>query len=152
MSVDVSVVRTIDAPVSLVESVAVDPATVPRWYAKIDSAVPQGGGPLRVGSVVDFRARFLGRSLVYAYEVTAWERGRRFEMRTASGPFPMRTEYLFEERQAGGGAQTVMTLRNSGEPTGFSKLVAPFIGLAMRQAMTKDLAALDALVQGVRAG
>jgi hypothetical protein len=35
-----------------------------------------------------------------------------------------------------------MTLRNRGMPTGFSRLVSPFMALAMRRANRQDLALL----------
>ncbi|MDQ3420161.1 MAG: hypothetical protein M3541_15540 [Acidobacteriota bacterium] len=41
-----------------------------------------------------------------------------------------------------------MTLRNRGTPTGFSKLVAPFMGQAVRSANRNDLAALKQLLEG----
>ena len=85
-----------------------------------------------------FEARFLGRRLSYTYEVVDLEPGRRLVMRTADGPFPMETTYIWEPTPGG----TLVRLRNRGEPSGFSRLAAPVMTKAMRGAMTKDLARL----------
>jgi hypothetical protein len=93
---------------------------------------------------VAFVARFLGRRLAYTYEVVELVPGERLVMRTAQGPFPMETTYTWQP--AGDGA-TRMTLRNRGEPSGFSKLAAPFMAAAMRRANRKDLAELRRILE-----
>lgn len=144
MGVDISVETVIDRPVAEVSSYAGDPGNAPSWYANIRSVDWRSDPPVRVGSRMDFVASFLGRTLAYTYEVTELVPGERLVMRTAQGPFPMRTTYTWEP--AGEGS-TRMTLRNDGEPSGFSRAAAPVMGLAMRRAMTKDLAALKRLLE-----
>jgi hypothetical protein len=70
--------------------------------------------------------------------------GERLVMRTQEGPFPMETTYTWSAR---GDDATRMTLRNRGEPAGFSRLVAPLMAPAMRRANRKDLTMLKALLE-----
>ena len=91
-----------------------------------------------------FVARFLGRRLAYTYEIVAYTPGERLVMRTAEGPFPMETTYTWHDDGAG---RTRMTLRNQGEPAGFSRLAGPFVAAAMRRANRNDLVALKARVE-----
>jgi uncharacterized membrane protein len=138
MSVDVTVETWIDRPVEEVAAFAGDPGNAPAWYANIDSVRWQTPPPLQVGSRMDFVARFLGRRIEYTYEVIELVPGERLVMSTAQGPFPMQTTYIWEP--AGGG--TRMTLRNNGSPSGFARITAPVMELAVRRATAKDLAAL----------
>jgi uncharacterized protein YndB with AHSA1/START domain len=88
---------------------------------------------------MDFLAHFLGRRLAYTYEVVELEPGQRLVMRTTDGPFPMETTYTWDTTADG---NTRMTLRNRGNPAGFSRFAAPAMERAMRRATTKDLARL----------
>jgi hypothetical protein len=78
------------------------------------------------------------------YEFVELVPGERLVMRTAQGPFPMETTYTW---QPAGDDATRMTLRNLGEPSGFSKLVGPFMAAAIRRANRKDLAALRRILE-----
>jgi uncharacterized membrane protein len=144
MGVDVSVATVIERPIGEVSAFAGDPSNAPTWYRRIASAEWQTEPPITLGSRITFRARFLGRDLVYTYEVVELTPGSQVAMRTSEGPFPMRTTYTW---RALSDRATHMTLHNDGEPRGFSKFAAPIVSVAMRRAMTQDLAQLKRLLE-----
>ena len=146
-SVDVCTEIDIDRPIAIVSTYAADPDNAPAWYDNIESIEWRGPPPLRVGSVVGFVARFLGRRLAYDYEIVEHDPGARLVMRTRRGPFPMETTYTWTARGDG----THMTLRNRGNPSGFSALAALVMVPAMRRANRKDLAQLKALLESTGA-
>ena len=145
MSVDVTTDTVIDRPVDIVGAYAADPTNAPEWYDNIDSVDWKTEPRVQTGARVTFVARFLGRRLEYTYELVEVDPGARLVMRTAEGPFPMETSYTWAPIDGGG---TRMTLRNRGEPAGFSKLMAPLMVPAMRRANRKDLAKLKAILEG----
>jgi uncharacterized membrane protein len=144
VAVDVVSHIVIHRPCGEVAAYAADPSHAPDWYVNIASVEWLTPAPVRVGSRLAFVARFLGRRLAYTYEIVELVPGERLVMRTAQGPFPMETTYAWEPD---GSERTRMTLRNRGEPRGFSALVAPFVSMAMRRANRKDLAALKARLE-----
>jgi uncharacterized protein YndB with AHSA1/START domain len=144
MPVDVLTETVIDRPPAQVAAYAGDPSNAPKWYVNIKSVDWKTPAPMRIGSKLAFVAQFLGRRLAYTYEVIDLVPGRRLVMKTAQGPFPMETTYTWEPVGEG---QTRMTLRNRGEPAGFSKIAAPFMAAAMRRANRKDLALLKSLLE-----
>jgi uncharacterized membrane protein len=144
MAVDVLTEIVIERPRDEVAGYAADPTHAPDWYVNIESVDWKTVPPVRVGSRMAFVARFLGRRLAYEYEVVDLVPGERLVMRTAEGPFPMETTYTWE---AVGEGRTRMTLRNRGEPSGFSKVGAPLMASAMRRANRKDLDRLKTLIE-----
>ena len=144
MTVDVQTEIDIDQPRSVVASYASDPDNATRWYQNIKCVEWITPRPLAAGSRVAFVARFLGRRLAYTYEVKELIAGERLVQATAEGPFPMETTYIWADNPAGG---TRMTLRNRGNPAGFSKLAAPMLARAMRRANHKDLSQLKSLLE-----
>src|SRR3954470_17214232 len=75
MSVDVEVETTIERPPKVVAAFAGDPTNAPQWYANIRSVQWRTPPPVGVGSRMEFMAQFLGRRLVYTYEVAELEPG-----------------------------------------------------------------------------
>lgn len=144
INVDIETAIVIDRPTAVVSAYAADPANAPDWYVNIDSVEWRTRPPLRIGSRVEFVARFLGRTLRYTYEFVELIPGERLVMRTQQGPFPMETTYTWVAEPDG---STRMTLRNRGEPAGFSTVMAPMMKPAMRRASRKDLAKLKALLE-----
>jgi hypothetical protein len=144
MSVDVTTSIVIARPRDAVASFAADPDNAVRWYVNIKAVRWVTPRPVAIGSRIEFEAEFLGRRLSYVYEVTVLVPGERLTMRTAEGPFPMETTYEWRSVTP---QTTEMTLRNHGNPAGFSRLVSPIMSLAMRRANTKDLARLKAILE-----
>jgi uncharacterized membrane protein len=144
MPVDVQTDIVIDRPIDQVAEYVGDPSNAPQWYANIKSVEWLTTPPVRLGSKMDFVADFLGRRLAYTYEVVDFVPLQRLVMSTLAGPFPMETTYTWEALDR---RRTRMTLRNRGTPAGFSRFLAPLMGLAVRRANRQDLRRLKRVLE-----
>ena len=77
-------------------------------------------------------------------KVREWIPNEKLVMATSEGPFPMETTYRWRSISDN---VTKMTLRNRGNPTGFLKLFAPFMKIAMKNANRKELQRLKVLLE-----
>ena len=142
--VDVITKITMAIPVHKASIFASDPDNAPAWYKNIKSVEWQTPKPLSIGSRVAFKAKFLGKELAYIYEIVKYVPGQILVMRTSEGPFPMETTYEWKAIDAN---SCGMTLRNKGKPSGFSKLLASFMRMAMKNANKKDLKLLKSILE-----
>ena len=149
MAVDVQTEIEIERPRSEVAAYAADPDNATSWYENIKAVEWETPRPLVVGSRIAFVAQFLGRTLVYTYEIKELVPGERLVMSTAQGPFPMETTYTWDDSAEGA---TRMALRNRGEPAGFKVLAGPLMSRAMRRANEKDLRRLKQIVERTSSG
>ncbi|MDM5197248.1 SRPBCC family protein [Fictibacillus enclensis] len=142
--VDVVTEITINCPIEQVSSYASDPENAPTWYVNIHSAEWKTAKPLKIGSKIAFKAKFIGRELAYVYEIVEVLPEKKLAMKTANGPFPMETIYTWFSLDHN---QTRMILRNKGNPTGFSKIITPLISKMMKKANMKDLQKLKYILE-----
>ena len=145
MPVDVVTEIVIGCSPETVAAYSANPDNAPEWYQNITSVEWRTSPPLALGSRIAFVAHFLGRRMSYVYEVVDLAANRRLVMRTRQGPFPMETTYSWEPA---GDGKTRMTLRNRGNPSGFSVLALPLMALGIRRANRKDLRRLKIHLEG----
>ena len=143
MIVDVVTHILIDRPLDEVTAFSSNPDNVFKWYKNIYKVEWQTERPVQVGSRISFLARFMGKELAYTYEITEWDVNKKLVMKTDDGPFPMQTEYCWEDREG----STYMTLRNSGMPKGFSKWMTPLMSYMMKRANQLDLKTLKTVLE-----
>lgn len=144
MAVDVTTEISIDVPLTAVYQFTVNPDNAPLWYENIKTVQWENEPPVQIGSRITFSAQFLGRTLKCTYEIVDLAVEQLLVMRASQGPFPMETTYIWQSLNP---YLTPMTLRNRGQPSGFTRTLQPFLQLAMKKANRKDLHRLKTVLE-----
>lgn len=105
----------INRPIEEVFAFLADPAKLPEWNAIVEESRPSET-PVRVGTKIQQRAKFLGRRIDSTAEVVEYVPNKRFATQVDK-PFPVRISNRFEP--GGGGTKVVANFE--GEPGGFFK-------------------------------
>jgi hypothetical protein len=142
--IDVSTEIDINCSRERVAEYSANPDNAPKWYFNIQAAQWKTPRPLKVGSQIVFKAKFMGKSLVYIYEISEYAAEQKMVMKTLRGPFPMETIYTWKSID---GNITRMSLQSKGNPIGLSKLLTPFFSFAIRKAYNKDLQRLKQIIE-----
>lgn len=142
---EVTVETLIARPRAEVAAFASDPDNDTKWIQNIKEVEWKTERPVGPGTTVARVAHFLGKRLAYTYVVDELVPGELLAMRATDGPFPMTTDYRWEDAGEG---HTKMTITVGGGPGGFFGLAAPLLAAQMRRALNQDLAAIKALMEG----
>lgn len=134
----------INLPKEKVARFAANPDNVPKWYVNIRSVQWQTPRPLKTGSQLLFRGRFLGRLLQNLYEVVEFIPGQKMVLRASNKLLGMEMVIGW---QAIDENTTRMTIMNQGIPKGVAKLFTPLMALALKQVTRKDLKLLKRLLE-----
>ena len=122
----------VNRPLAEVFAYMSNPANLSEWNSVIEEATPSET-PMKVGTRIQTKSRFLGRKIEATFEVSEFEPNKRVVTKTEK-PFALTQTNAFAAE--GGGTKVVTTLE--GEPAGFFKIGEPILArIAKRQFQTQ---------------
>ena len=135
----------VERPPDEVFAFLTDLSSVPEWQSgAVEEREPEGEVSVGVGTKYVEVLKFLGRQFEATIEVTEYEPGRRFSIKTLSGPIPFRVQHTLEPSN-GGGTKLHVTLE--GEPGGLFKIAEPLVMRNAQRQVANDFATLKRLVE-----
>jgi carbon monoxide dehydrogenase subunit G len=137
----------VERPPDEVFAFLTDLSSVPEWQSgAVEVRQPESevGGGVGVGTKYVEVLKFLGRQFEATIEVTEYEPGRRFSIKTLSRPIPFQVQHTLEPSN-GGGTKLHVTLE--GEPGGLFKIAEPLVMRNAQRQVASDFATLKRLVE-----
>ncbi len=135
----------VERPPDEVFAFLTDLSSVPEWQSgAVEVRKPEAEASVGVGTKYVQVLKFLGRQFEATIEVTEYEPGQRFSIKTLSGPIPFQVEHTLEPSD-GGGTKLRVTLE--GEPGGLFKVAEPLVMRNAQRQVANDFATLKQLVE-----
>jgi uncharacterized protein YndB with AHSA1/START domain len=131
----------INRPVAEVFKYMSDPTKLPEWNSLVEEATPSET-PVKAGTKIQSRARFLGRKIDSPSVVTEYEPNKRFTQKSEK-PFPLSISNTFESE--GGGTKVVGVFE--GEPGGFFKVGEPILARIAKKQFQAQLETAKELLE-----
>ncbi len=131
----------INRPIDEVFAYLDDPTKTPEWNSIVEEARPSET-PVRRGTTISSRARFLGRKIESTFEIVEHVPNKTFVQRTEK-PFPFTITTLFEA--AGNGTRVKGVFE--GEPGGFFKLGEPILARIAKKQFQAQLDTVKELLE-----
>jgi uncharacterized protein YndB with AHSA1/START domain len=133
----------VERPIEQVFAYVTDPARIPEWQSSALEAHLDGEGPMRAGSTVLEKRKFLGRRLESTMEVLEYEPPHRFRIKASSGPVPFDVTNTFSTAEGGTRISAVV----EGEPGGFFRLAEPLVARAVARELRNNLETLKDVLE-----
>jgi carbon monoxide dehydrogenase subunit G len=135
----------VERPPDEVFAFLTDVSSLPDWQSgAVDVRQLEPEPSVGVGTKYVQVLKFLGRQFEATIEVTEYEPGRRFSIKTLSGPIPFQVQHTLEPSN-GGGTKLRVTLE--GEPGGLFKIAEPIVMRNAQRQVANDFATLKRLVE-----
>ncbi len=131
----------INRPVDEVFAYMDDPTKLPEWNSIVEEARPSET-PVRRGTMVSTRARFLGRKIESTFEVIEHVPNQKFVQR-ADKPFPSTITNVFEAAGTGTRVKAVLEV----DPGGFFKLGEPILARIAKKQFQAQLDTVKELLE-----
>ena len=133
----------VERPIEEVFAYLTDPARVPEWQSSALEAHLEGEGPMRAGSRVLEKRKFLGRQMDSTMEVLEYEPPNRFTIKASSGPVPFEVTNTLTAAEGGTRINAVL----EGEPGGFFRLGEPLVARAVVRELRHNLETLKDVLE-----
>ena len=116
----------------------------PRWQRGMRSCRWTSPAPHGAGSTYEQEARFLGRTLRNAFEVTAFDPPRRVSFRSTGGTFPIAVTRTVDALAPG---RSRFTEDVEGEPEGVYRIAEPVLRMLVKGSIARDFPRLKRLLE-----